>query len=107
MALTWLRCRATRCARARRRRSCRLERCDHAASLALALAPRRRPPPTLPTHRAAGSQFGGQAPGTDEEEREAAFRKFGTRGFEVYDHVLVNGGLTGLLVGHVAACWSQ
>ncbi|KIY93945.1 hypothetical protein MNEG_14016 [Monoraphidium neglectum] len=40
------------------------------------------------------NQFGGQAPGTDEEEREAAYRKFGTRDFEVYDHILVNGALT-------------
>jgi glutathione peroxidase len=30
------------------------------------------------------NQFGGQAPGTDEEEREAAYYKFGTRDFEVY-----------------------
>lgn len=36
-------------------------------------------------------QFGGQAPGTDEEERAAAFRKFGTEEFDVYDHILVNG----------------
>ena len=36
------------------------------------------------------NQFGGQAPGTDEEEREAAIAKFGID-FPVVDHVLVNG----------------
>lgn len=50
-------------------------------------------PPALP-HPSRRPQFGGQAPGTDEEEREAAYRKFGTRDFEVYDHILVNGALT-------------
>ncbi|KAL6752905.1 thioredoxin-like protein [Haematococcus lacustris] len=36
------------------------------------------------------NQFGGQAPGTDEEERAWAIRKFGFE-FDVYDKVLVNG----------------
>lgn len=42
-------------------------------------------------------QFGGQAPGTDEEERAAAFYKFGTEDFDVYDHILVNGACRGRL----------
>jgi hypothetical protein len=44
-------------------------------------------------HAPLGPQFGGQAAGTDEEEREFAYRKFGSRDMEVYDHILVNGGL--------------
>lgn len=38
------------------------------------------------------NQFGGQAPGSDEEERQAAYRKFGTtETFPVLDKLLVNG----------------
>lgn len=37
------------------------------------------------------NQFGGQAPGTSEEERAAAYRKFGTEEFPVLDKLLVNG----------------
>lgn len=37
------------------------------------------------------SQFGNQAPGTDEEEREYAYKKFGRRDFAVLDHIIVNG----------------
>lgn len=37
------------------------------------------------------NQFGGQAPGTDEEERQAAYRKFGRDDFPVLDHMMVNG----------------
>ena len=37
------------------------------------------------------NQFGGQAPGSDEEERQAAYNKFGTSNFPVLDHMLVNG----------------
>lgn len=37
------------------------------------------------------NQFGGQSPGTDEEERAAAYFKFGRDDFDVFDHVLVNG----------------
>jgi len=36
------------------------------------------------------NQFGGQAPGTSEEERAWAFRKFGFE-FDVYDKIDVNG----------------
>lgn len=36
------------------------------------------------------NQFGGQAPGTDEEERAAALRKFGVD-FPVADKLMVNG----------------
>lgn len=36
------------------------------------------------------NQFGGQAPGSDEEERQAALRKFGIE-FPVADKLLVNG----------------
>lgn len=36
------------------------------------------------------NQFGGQAPGTDQEEREWAWSKFGFE-FDVYDKLLVNG----------------
>jgi len=35
-------------------------------------------------------QFGGQAPGTSEEERQWAFRKFGFE-FDVFDKIDVNG----------------
>lgn len=41
---------------------------------------------TTPPHM----QFGGQAPGTSEEQRQAAFRKFGFE-FDVMDKLLVNG----------------
>ena len=34
------------------------------------------------------NQFGGQAPGTDEEERQWALKKFGID-FDVFDHVAV------------------
>lgn len=37
------------------------------------------------------NQFGGQAPGTSEDERAAAYRKFGTEEFPVLDKLLVNG----------------
>lgn len=37
------------------------------------------------------NQFGGQAPGTSEEERAWAFRKFGFE-FDVFDKIDVNGG---------------
>ena len=37
------------------------------------------------------NQFGGQAPGSDEEERQAAYRKFGSSDFPVIDHMLTNG----------------
>ncbi|GBF97775.1 glutathione peroxidase [Raphidocelis subcapitata] len=37
------------------------------------------------------NQFGGQAPLSDEEEREVAYRKFGVRTFQIYDHIQVNG----------------
>jgi glutathione peroxidase-family protein len=49
-----------------------------------ALAPANQPTNQPP-------QFGGQASGTDEEERAAAYRKFGTEDFEVFDHIRVNG----------------
>jgi len=38
-----------------------------------------------------GPQFGGQAPGTSEEERAYAYRKFGTESFDVFDKIDVNG----------------
>ncbi len=50
------------------------------------LRPRRSRAPSL-----AGNQFGGQAPGSDAEEREAAYAKVGVRTFPVLDHVEVNG----------------
>jgi glutathione peroxidase len=37
------------------------------------------------------NQFGGQAPGTSEEERQDALRKFGTGDITVVDKILVNG----------------
>ncbi|KAH7615682.1 putative Glutathione peroxidase [Nannochloris sp. 'desiccata'] len=37
------------------------------------------------------NQFGGQSPGTDQEERDAAYRKFGLDTFPVVDHMLTNG----------------
>ncbi|MEW5319049.1 MAG: hypothetical protein WDW38_010225 [Sanguina aurantia] len=37
------------------------------------------------------NQFGGQAPGTSEEERQWALKKFGTY-FDVFDKIEVNGG---------------
>ncbi len=37
------------------------------------------------------NQFGGQSPGTDQEERDAAYRKFGLDTFPVIDHLLTNG----------------
>lgn len=37
------------------------------------------------------NQFGSQAPGTDAEERAAAYAKFGRDDFPVMDHMLVNG----------------
>lgn len=36
------------------------------------------------------NQFGGQAPGSDDEERQAAFTKFGFE-FDVFDKIEVNG----------------
>ena len=36
------------------------------------------------------NQFGGQAPGTSEEERQFAYKKFGFE-FPMYDKVEVNG----------------
>jgi glutathione peroxidase len=37
------------------------------------------------------NQFGGQAPGTSEEERQAAYSKFGLSTFPVLDKLIVNG----------------
>lgn len=43
---------------------------------------------------APSNQFGGQAPGSSEEERQAAIRKFGIQSLPVLDKLLVNGSNT-------------